>query len=329
MRKNQKGFGHIEVFLIIVVVGLIVGAGLYIYHHSKSSSSISSSSATPSAIENARIPQISCTTAKTLIKQAIDGDECYEARFNVGSEPIKYVITKQSANYQQQQNSKCTLDCGGSIPITRSDYIVRANGRVQFSLPDWTQPAETDIDELTGCGNGVFNNIKEQDGQKTFVQNNGDIGTQVKAQGLTFTDDHGDKCIVSFNLIQDMTNNLTPTTGLSISQLKVHYELKATASCRNQSGSQSIMYQCYTDQAVMRNDISLCNMTVDPSDLGDGNIACISALAQRNGDPNMCNKIVTEGNAPISQTLYFTDVKNCQKDSQQLKDVLGQPLIVY
>jgi hypothetical protein len=312
--KRIRLFISIIAFAAIV---LIACAAWYIHHRSVSAKD----SAAAITIANEKISPASCTTAHSLIKQPLDGDECYIAKFKVGSETIHYVIVKQSAAYQQKQASQCSLDCGGSIPITRSDYIVRASGRVQFALSDWTESAEPDIDWLTGCGDGEYDTLNSRSGQAAFVQDNGDIGLYVIAKDVNFSDQYGDKCIVSFNLTQDMTNDLTASTGLNINQLKVHYELQPISSCQQQSGSR--VYECYQDQAVMRNNLSMCSMTVDPTVLGYGDSSCIADLAYRRQDPSLCTMIQTSGDATPS-----VDIKNCQTQSEQLIDVLKQKLIV-
>jgi hypothetical protein len=293
-----------------------------VYHRS----SKPAGSAGSVTIANEKIPSASCATAQELVKQSIDGDECYVAKFNVGTEPIQYVVIKQSEAYQQKQASQCQLDCGGSIPITRSDYIVRANGKVQFTLSDWTEPAEPDIDELTGCGDGNFSILTSRSGQARFVQDEGDIGLYVAAQNVGFPDQFGDNCTVSFKFTQDITNNQSPTTGLDITDLKVHYILKPASNCQQQSGSK--LYECYQDQAVMRNNLSMCGMTVDPSDANDGDISCITDIAERRQDPSVCTMIQTYGDSAVSQSVHTSDVQNCQTTSQQLKDVFKQKLIV-
>lgn len=311
--------------LIIILCGLIIGTAVYALHRTKAPSSPAD---TLAAIRTADLPAISCKSAEKLIRQTVDGDECYELQFKVDQESIKYVIIKQSSAYQRQQSSKCQLDCGGSIPITRSDYIVRADGKVQFALPDWTQPAQTYIDELTGCGGGVFDNLSQQAGQQKFVHTGGDIGINVTAQKLAFRDSYGDECAITFNLTQDITSNKSATAGLAIAQLRVHYDLKPAAICQNQSNI-ATRQQCYSDQASMRNDVSLCAMTFDPAQSGDGNESCISSLALRRQDPAFCDRIVNSGNSYVSQSVYDTDLTNCRKDSQQIKDVLTSPLVVY
>jgi hypothetical protein len=330
--SGVRKIGHIiagtrvrKAVLGIIVILLIAGGTWYISHRASTKAGNNTASIT---IANEKIPPASCATAQSLIgKQSIDGDECYIAKFNVGSEPIHYVIIKQSAAYQQKQASQCQLDCGGSIPTTRSDYIVRADGKVQFTLPDWTQPAEPDIDELTGCGDGNFGILKTQSGQASFVQDNGDIGLYVTAQNVSFSDQFGDNCSVAFKLTQDITNDLSATTGLSIAQLKVHYSLNPVSSCQQQSGSK--MYECYQDQAIMRNDLSMCSMTVDPSDPNDGDTSCITDIAERRQDPSVCTMIQPYGNiAWVSQSVYNSNVQNCETTSGQLKDVLTQKLIV-
>jgi hypothetical protein len=327
MRKLRgQGFGAIELLLIIVVIGLMLSTAWYVDHQaSKVSSSVSDTSS--ATVVNKKIPLVNCTVAKNLIKQDLDGDECYAAKFKVGTESIRYVVIKQSEAYQQKQASQCTLDCGGSIPITRSDYIVRADGRIQFTLPDWAQPAEPDIDELTGCGDGEFSILKDQSGQASFVQDSGDIGLYVTAQGVKFPDQFGDNCTVAFRLTQDITSDKSATTGLDIAQLKVHYDLRSVSSCQQQSGPK--IYECYQDQAVMRNDLSMCSMTVDPSNPNDGDESCITAIAERRQDSSICTMIQTNSNSSVSQSVHDSDVQNCETTSEQLKNVLTQKLIVY
>jgi|GEM_PF-6192974 hypothetical protein len=308
---NKSSKGKLFAVLTACIVIILIACTAWYLHH-RSSSSVSYVGAI--TVANEKIPPAKCATAHSLINQSLNGDECYVAKFNVGSEAIHYVIIKQSAAYQQNQASQCQLDCGGNIPVTRSDYIVRANGKVQFTLPDWTQPAEPDIDWLTGCGDGEFGILKAQSGQATFVQDNGDIGLHVTAQNVNFPDQYGDKCLISFKLTQDITNDRSATTGLSIAQLKVHYELQPLSSCQQRSGSN--VSGCYLDQAIMRNDPSMCSMTIDPSDPGDGDEECISGLAYRRQDPSLC--------AMINNSWQ----QNCQTTSEQLSDVLRQKLIV-
>jgi hypothetical protein len=290
--------------------------------------SANASSATASiTVANKKIPRASCTSAQGLIgKQSLGGDECYIAKFNVGPETIHYVAIKQSAAYQQKQASQCQLDCGGSIPITHSDYIVRANGQVQFALPDWTQPAEPDIDELTGCGDGSYNILNSQSGQASFVQDDGDIGLYVTAQAVSFPDQFGDNCTVAFKLTQDITGGQSATAGLNIAQLKVHYNPNSVSSCQQQTGSK--LYECYQDQAVMRNDLSMCSQTVDPTDPNDGDTSCITDIAERRQDPTVCTMIQPYGSTWVSQSVFNSNVENCETTSGQLKKVFTQKLLV-
>lgn len=313
-------------FLIVLIGSVVVLYGLAAVWYRFHPAAHPSGNVATIQVANQAIPQVSCATAKTLIRQAVDGDECYAAAFRVGGETIHYVVTKQSAAYQQKQASECTLDCGGNIPMTRSDYVVRANGKVQFALADWTEPGQPDIDELTGCGDGVFNNLKDTEGTQQFVMSHGDIGIQVSAKNLVFKDQFHDTCTISFKLTQDMTDDLNATTGLTITQLKVHYDLQPQSSCQQQSGSS--IYECYQDQAVMRNDPSLCTMTIDPTDPNDGDETCIAALAERLQDPTLCSTIGASGNSAVTQSVRNSNVQNCQTTSKQLTEVFGQKLTI-
>jgi hypothetical protein len=304
-------------FLMILIISMvIVYAVAAVWYKFHPATAHPGGSVATVQVANEAIPQVSCTEAKALIKQAVDGDECYAAAFKVGGEMIQYVVTEQSAAYQQKQASQCQLDCGGSMSITRSDYIVRANGKVQSALANWAEPAEPDIDELTGCGDGVFNNLRDTEGVQQFVLDHGDIGIHVSAKNLVFKDQFSDSCTISFKLTQDMSNDLTPTTGLTITQLKVHYDLQPQAACQQQSGSS--VYECYQDQAVMRNDPSLCTLTIDPTEAQAGDETCIADLAERLRDPALCSTIADGGSY----------IQNCQTTSEQLKEVFGQKLAI-
>jgi hypothetical protein len=316
------------IILIACIVILLIACGVgYIHHRSVSTKNY----AAGITVANERIPLSSCTTAHSLIKQPLNGDECYIAKFNVGTETIHYVIIEQSAAYQQKQANECSLDCGGNIAITSSDYVVRANGKVQSADPTWALNAETFMYYLTGCEDesgvqfGVLNDSSSADTQR-FVQDGGDIGIYVSDQNVVFPQNFGNSCTISFSLTHDIVGSLAAikaTDDLRISQLKVHYSLQPLSSCQQQSSTN--ITQCYLDQASMTNKLSLCPMTVASNDLSDDDEECISNLAARREDPTLCETIQITG--MFSQSIQNSDIKNCQQTAEEDQQILQHKLI--
>lgn len=291
MKSNQKGFGIIEVFSILLIVLAIGSLGwLILKHNSKNSTVTAPSSKT---VLGYKLPLTSCDKLKATIQGQLgifDGDLCYKTTIKTTGETFQYVIVDQSEAYkeklQHEDEKNCTLDCGGSIPLTGpSDYIIRSNGRAETTDAYWTGSASIALEALTGC---PLPNIDSYQNSGKFVVSNGRIGIYFSGNNIDLGGRLGNSCKASFNLVA-YTSPEKP--AINFQNLSVQYNLKDPSSCAskdlNDSGANSDAEQCYSDEAGMRGDIAICYKTYF-SGTGTDSSECIHAVAQRNRDPSIC-----------------------------------------
>jgi hypothetical protein len=296
MKKlNNKGFGHIGLMLLIITLFVICGTGWLVFKKSHIINSAPSSQGTISVL-NKKIPPISCSKTKSLIKQEINGDLCNSTNIKVDNETIKYVVVRASPEYLQK--IPCTLDCGGSIPITRSDYIVRSNGTVENASVDWSIPAEPLLDNITGCGYGKNFSLGSLSNVGKFTHYKGTIAVYENLKSVQLPDQFGNKCSIDFSLYQP-TSAATP----DISRVEVHYALQDISQC--QQLGQTDMLACYSAQAIMRDDLNLCSKSIDTAYPQEGASYCIQQIAIRRKDSGLCATINR-----LSQDPCLTDVKD-------------------
>lgn len=289
MKNNQRGFGMLEVFFVILIAGLIGGAGWFVYRHN-SDSTISKTNF--KTVLGHKISQTDCSSLKSKLQKlgGVDGDICYSGPISANGETFEYVIVDQSESYQenirQDYKRDCTLDCGGGIPITGpSDYIIRANGQAENASVAWTGSADMALEALTGCPLPDIDNYADSG---KFVVDNDRVGISFSGKNINLGGRYGSSCKASFDLIAYTSLN---KPNISFRSVAVQYSLKDPSSCAskdvNDSNANSDAEQCYSDQAGMRGNITICDKTYF-SGTGTDSSECIHAVAERNRDPSIC-----------------------------------------
>jgi hypothetical protein len=315
--------------LIACIVIVIIACGAWYIHHRSASSANNTASIT---VGNEKIPEASCATAQSLIKKQIGSttddytNECYVAQFTVGSEPIHYVIIKNIPPKKPPIAAGPCIDLCSAPTTTRTDYIVRASGTVQYAIPDWNHSDAFDMSELTGCGDGTSQIVSNQPTTVMFVPDKANIALAVTGKNIRFPDQYGDTCILNFKLTQDITNSTLATSNPHITQLAVHYEPQPQSDCPAPGQFNSM--GCDIAQATLRNNVSLCSMTVDPTDPNDGDDECITSIAERRQDPSLCSTMQPIVVSADSQIIISRDMDDCQSTVQGLQAMLSQKLIV-
>ncbi len=306
-KLNSQGFGIVEQLIIIVVLVLIIAAGWFVIKNHSSTADKAQGTSKSITVLGEKLSRTNCDMVKSLVREDLSGDICYTGKFSVNGEAITYISVGQSESFRANLDKTCTLDCGGSIPLPSHDNIVRANGSVEYASNDWASQAEPSIDYLTGCGTGKFFQLDSFKDQGKLVKNNGKIAVAVSLKDANISDDYGNRCSINAKLI-----SYTANAGQLIQQLDVHYQLSDINSCEQQSKPED----CYAAQAVMRNDLQLCDKAVDRQYPQSGADYCIESLAKRRLDVNLC-----------SQLKESADI--CRKDTLELRDVFTGKVNVH
>jgi hypothetical protein len=289
MKNNQKGFGILEVFFVILVLGLISCLGWFVYSRNNNNTVTFSGSKTSSkTILNHTIPLTDCSKVKPKLQKQLDsfdGDMCYSAPIKAGSETIEYVIIDQSKGFQDKKqkdyDKNCSFDCGGSIPITREDFIIRANGKAEFASPEWTGSAAIALEHLTGCALG---DLDKYDKKGEFVVDNGRVGIHFAGKDIDYSEEFGNSCKVTIDLVAYTS---TEKPSLTFRNIEVQYSLTDPSTCVHQDKDGAD--QCYSDQAGMRSDIAICDKTYFER-LGTLSEGCVKSVATRKRDTAICQK---------------------------------------
>ena len=293
MKSNQKGFGILEVFFILLVVGLVGGIGWKLYQRTSGTTTANNvnSASGQLTVFKQKIPQISCKNILPKLKNmsGVEGDICYTASMTASGEKFDYVVIDQSSAYkeklQQEYDKNCSVDCGGGIlPSSRQDYIIRDDGKVEHAYPDWVGSAELGLESLTGCPLGTLAKYKD-DG--TLQVKNGRIGIHFVGKDIDYSEQYGSSCVVSIDLI-----GYTSSGQAVFNKIDVDYKLADPSVCAskdpNDSNANSFSEQCYEQQAGMRGDIAICHKTYFAG-TGTDDSGCIHAVAKRMRDASICD----------------------------------------
>jgi hypothetical protein len=342
---NNKSFNtHIKflglstVKFVALLAILIAAAGIFWYRHQssiKNSSSAQASSSKQTSDSNSLqffgnpMPKVKCSSVavvahdKDIFKSSSSKYLCNAGNVVVDKENIKVIAISLTPKFENEYKSKCQIDCGfsgGDIPPEEEnvgEFIVRANGNVEKYGGFGGGGLDSLLSELTGCGSFNLTN-KLQNGTLVIYDNK--VGLKNSFTNLQI----GNSCTADLRLITYISSppgDWSITLSEKVTNLAVHYNLSDVSSCKNGT-AQSRNISCYVEQAVSRNDLSICENLASPTpkpDINPGYDDCITAVAKRRVDPSVCENI-----------RYYRDelLATCKKDTSNLKNVFSGQLIV-
>ncbi len=331
----------------MVIVGCLVVVGIAWKIMSGQKSQSVSQSRTSAASKDTinfyghAISRVDCKMAEAwaentaLLETSKDRYICHKGEFKASDEKLSYISITLTPEYEKQWSEQhpveCEIDCGSSV----NDYppmppesenvmtiIVRANGVVEdVNTPTGGGSIDTLLGTATGCGRGSNGEKLDTIGDGSLVIDKNRVGLSSKFSDVKTTDEFGNVCTLDFEVIAYITTKDSSwqlTRDTRFNSLTVHYELQPISSCKNQS-TPSQLESCYTSQAVMRNDASICESIVGTNSTNSGFDHCVYAIAKRTRDPNDCGKIRYFSGALLAQ---------CQKDAREMQAVLEQAMVI-
>lgn len=310
--KQARNKAKILIIAVIALaVGIAIAVGIWFAKNGDKQEPkiVSSADVTITIPGGKEIPETDCEQAKEKVGPDIFGDKCYEAEFAIGGERITYVVIAQSEEDYKQREAACEIDCGSDFGgPSRVDFVIRANGDVE-NVPDGgLLSAEMSVGNATGCEGLLFYDLDDT-GEK-LIKKDGRIGVGYHIKDTRFTDQFGNGCIIDTEFSTFVTE---PDTVFD--SLRVRYDLRSPASCDKAVGLS--VQACYENQAVLRNDIDLC----DKADFGpgkNGKVGCISGVAERSRDSSYCGRIADESLK-----------SNCERNVAELIEEFQNTSVVY
>lgn len=303
-------------------------------------SSINKSSTNSEHFFGHNIPMVNCSQVKQWVQNAelLDSSKaryvCYKGEFTVDGEKMQKVSISLTPEYEHEWSSNhpstCVIDCGSSPgdyppPSPESEnitnIIVRANGNIEQYTGSGGGVVESLLTDVTGCASGSNFGILDKLGDGSLVLDNNRLGLSSKFSALKVTDSNGNVCILKLEIISYITStsgNWDAHDSMRVKSATVHYDLKKISSCSSKQAI-SERQSCYTPQATMRNDATICDNIVTHGGLTAGYDDCVIAVAKRNRNPQDCDKI-----------HYYREqyLKQCQTDAKNLQSILKDDLII-
>jgi hypothetical protein len=319
--------------VILVIIAVLASAAWYL-HDKSAGGAVFQKLTGQQLLYGHTIQQTNCTDLmrfakdESLFQSSQSKYRCFKGTFTVDSEKITYASIQLTHEFEDENRSKCQVDCGSSIgdyakeTVNVGEFILRQNGSIEHYNGAGGGGVDSIVSELTGCGAGstFVDNDKLQNG--TLVIDNNKLGLQTKLSGLHVTDSFGNECTADLELVSYLSSSgedWEATSSISIKSIAVQYELKEVSSCSSITTS-STKHECFTQQAVLRNDTSICDslkatsLSAEPEPWFDD---CIIAVAKRRKDPAVCDQI---------KDYREQYLESCQEDAKKLKVAFSKEL---
>lgn len=265
-----------------------------------------------------------------LFKSSKSKYRCFAGNLTVGDEKVKYVNIQLTPEFEKEQQQKCSLDCGFSPAAypeeseNVGEFIVRANGKIENYTGYGGGGLDSLLSDLTGCGTGSDFGINDKLNGGTLVLDNHKISLLSDFSNLKVKDSFGNVCSVDLKLISYLTTTSDQwelTSSVKIKSLAVDYTLNDISSCKNESAP-SATQSCFTTQAALRNNLSVCENLASPTpnpSLNPGFDDCVIAVAKRKKDPRICDQI-----------RYYREelITICQTDTKKLKTAFRGEIVI-